>query len=70
MNHRMLWLDSTGYKAGATTQTITVTTPPNLLGDLRYYDLRRHWTKRIVPHLNDEFLNAILVRNFNKFTWG
>jgi len=41
-----------------------------MTGDLRYYDLRRHWTKRIVPHLKDEALNAILVRDFNKFTWG
>ena len=37
---------------------------------LRYYDLQRHWTKRIEPHLTDERLNAILVRDFNKFTFG
>lgn len=37
---------------------------------MRYYDLRRHWTKRIMPHLGDEELNRILVRDFNKFTWG
>lgn len=29
MNHRMIWLDNTGYNAGATSQTITVKTPPN-----------------------------------------
>jgi hypothetical protein len=29
MGHRMLWLDNTGFKAGATAQTITVTMPPN-----------------------------------------
>ena len=29
MNHRMLFLDSTGYAAGATSQTLTVTMPPN-----------------------------------------
>jgi hypothetical protein len=37
---------------------------------MRYYDLKRHWTKRIEPHLGDERLNAILVRDFNKFTFG
>ena len=37
---------------------------------LRYYDLRRHWTKRIVPHLGDRQLNDILVRDFNRFTYG
>ena len=29
MNHRMLFLDNTGFKAGATAQTLTVTMPPN-----------------------------------------
>ena len=29
MSHRTVWLDSTGFKAGATSQTITITTPPN-----------------------------------------
>ncbi len=29
MNHRMLFLDNNGYVAGATSQTLTVTTPPN-----------------------------------------
>jgi hypothetical protein len=37
---------------------------------LRYYDIRRHWTKRIEPHLGDEALNTILVCDFNKFTYG
>jgi hypothetical protein len=37
---------------------------------MRYYNLSRHWTKRIVPHLADEQLNKILVHDFNKFTWG
>jgi hypothetical protein len=36
----------------------------------QYYDLQRHWTRRIVPHLKDEQLNAILIRDFNKFTMG
>lgn len=29
MNHRMLFLDNTGFKPGQTAQTITVTSPPN-----------------------------------------
>jgi hypothetical protein len=37
---------------------------------MRYYDLPRHWTRRIVPHLADPELNAILVRDFHKFTRG
>jgi hypothetical protein len=37
---------------------------------MRYYDIKRHWTKRIESHLADERLNAILVRDFNKFTTG
>lgn len=37
---------------------------------MRYYDLKRHWTKRIEPHLGDKRLNAILVRDFNKYTTG
>jgi hypothetical protein len=36
---------------------------------LRYYDLRRQW-KRVEPHLADEELNRILVRDFGKFTLG
>lgn len=36
---------------------------------LRYYDLKRHW-RRLEPHLGDEKLNAILVRDFNKYTSG
>jgi hypothetical protein len=37
---------------------------------MRYYDLKRHWTNRIEPHLADAKLNAVLVRDFNKFTQG
>ena len=29
MNHRMLFLDTTGYVAGATSQKLTATMPPN-----------------------------------------
>ncbi|MCE9567287.1 MAG: hypothetical protein K8U57_35240 [Planctomycetes bacterium] len=37
---------------------------------MKYYDLRKHWTKRIKPHLGDAELNHILVRDFNKYTLG
>ena len=37
---------------------------------MRYYDLKRHWTKRVQPHLTDPELNAILVRDFNRFIMG
>lgn len=37
---------------------------------LRYYDVNRHWTKRIEPHLGDEELNAVLLRDFDKYTMG
>lgn len=33
-----------------------------------YYELQRNWTRKIVPHLNDEALNNILVRDFNKYS--
>jgi hypothetical protein len=34
---------------------------------LEYYDLKTHWTKRIMPHLRNEELNGILKRDFAKF---
>ena len=37
---------------------------------MRYYDAPRHWTKRILPNLGNKELNRILVRDFNKFTYG
>ena len=36
---------------------------------MHYYDLKRNW-KQIQPHLDDQVLNALLVRDFNKFTYG
>jgi hypothetical protein len=36
----------------------------------QYYNLQRNWTRKIVPHLKDEVLNKILVRDFHKFTYG
>jgi hypothetical protein len=35
---------------------------------LQYYDLKKNWTKKIVPHLNDKELNDILVEDVNIFT--
>jgi hypothetical protein len=40
------------------------------LGIKRYYNLSRNWTRKIEPHLNDPKLNRILVRDFNRYTWG
>jgi hypothetical protein len=37
---------------------------------MHYYDLQRNWTRKIVPHLNDEALNTILVRDFNNYCIG
>jgi hypothetical protein len=37
---------------------------------VRYYDVARHWTKRIEAHLQDDMLNKILVHDFNDYTQG
>ena len=37
---------------------------------MRYYDLKRNWTRRITPHLADKDLNDILTRDFNLYTMG
>jgi hypothetical protein len=37
---------------------------------IRYYDVEDRWFEKIEPHLLDKRLNAILVRDFNKFTRG
>ena len=34
---------------------------------MHYYDLQRNWTRKIVPHLDNETLNAILVRDFSNY---
>jgi hypothetical protein len=36
---------------------------------MRYYDLKRYWD-RVGPHLGDKEVSAVLVRDFNKFTYG
>src|SRR4051812_19826762 len=37
---------------------------------MRYYDLIRHWTKKIEPHLGDRELSDVLVHDFNKYVYG
>src|SRR5262245_45248911 len=37
---------------------------------MKYYDLSKNWTRRVEPHLGDEELNRVLVRDFNRFTLG
>lgn len=34
---------------------------------MNYYDVKRHWTKRIMPHLGDVELNEILRRDFSRY---
>ena len=36
--------------------------------NIRYYNLKRNWTKKIEPHLDDKELNDTLTRDMNKFT--
>jgi hypothetical protein len=36
---------------------------------MKYYDLKKNW-HRVRLHLEDKKLNDILVRDFNKFTFG
>ena len=36
---------------------------------MKYYDLKKNW-RHVKRHLADEELNAILVADFNKFTFG
>lgn len=37
---------------------------------MRYYDFRRNWTKRVVPHLDDPDVQAVLCRDMSKLTIG
>jgi hypothetical protein len=48
---------STGSKSTTTSES------------MKYYDLKKNW-RRVKPHLADKKLNDILVRDFNKFTFG
>jgi hypothetical protein len=37
---------------------------------MRYYDVQKNWSRKIKPLLANETVQAILVKDFNKFTWG
>jgi hypothetical protein len=41
----------------------------SLLTDMQYYPLQRNWRKA-KPHLNHPTVQATLVEDFNKFTFG
>ena len=36
---------------------------------MQYCDLKKKW-KKVKPHLQDEQLNNILIRDFNGYTYG
>ena len=36
---------------------------------MRYYDVQKNWRK-VKPYLDDPVVKAVLVRDFNKFTFG
>jgi hypothetical protein len=38
--------------------------------DIKYYDIKRNWTQKIVPHLDDNELNDVLKRDFSLYTRG
>lgn len=46
---------------------ISLELPPSRT--MKYYDLKKNWRK-VRRHLVDEELNEVLVRDFNKFTYG
>jgi hypothetical protein len=56
-----------GQVEGVQLETSPKTAVPE---NIRYYDLKRNWTKKILPYLDDDQLNDILDQDFNKFTWG
>lgn len=37
---------------------------------IRYYPIARNWSRKIKPHLADAEAQRLLVRDFNKFTFG
>jgi hypothetical protein len=48
---------------------MSATVTPNEPTRMKYYDLKKNW-RRVKPRLADKKLNDILVRDFNKFTFG
>jgi len=37
---------------------------------MEYYPIQKHWSRKFKPHLNDEEAQLILVRDFNRYTFG
>jgi len=37
---------------------------------MKYYNLSRNWTRKIQPHLDNKQVKEVLVKDFNKFTYG
>jgi hypothetical protein len=54
---------------GSETTTTFLLTEHSQSKSMKYYDLKKNW-HRVKPHLGDKKLNDILVRDFNKFTFG
>jgi hypothetical protein len=40
------------------------------MSSLKYYPFTKNWSREIEPHLDDPFLNHLLVEDFHKFTFG
>jgi hypothetical protein len=53
----------------STTPQVSSAEPTTISTRMKYYDLKKNW-HRVKPHLADDKLNDILVRDFNKFTFG
>jgi hypothetical protein len=43
---------------------------PQQIRGLVYYPLQRNWTRKIIPHLADKELNAVLFRDFSLYSHG
>ena len=37
---------------------------------VKYYPIARNWSRKIKPHLADPAVQKVLVRDFNRFTFG
>jgi hypothetical protein len=56
-------------RLSAETPRVSSAEPTTMSTRMKYYDLKKNW-HRVKPHLADKKLNDILVRDFNKFTFG
>jgi hypothetical protein len=43
---------------------------PATVPGIHYYDVKRHWTTKIEPHLDNPDVKKILVHDFHRFTYG